>query len=281
MLDTKMRIRKAEGCGAYVEDVDLARLDRAEADELRTALFEHGVLFFRAQTLTPERHIALAEQLAPIDVNRFFPADAAYPMIAKVEKAPEQTVNIGGGWHTDHSYDVAPAMGSVLVARDLPPSGGDTLFADLYAAYETLDDDLKAEVAGLRAVHGSDHVFGEKGAYAGTDQSELAKGRGGDAETVHPVVIRHPGSGKPVLYVNPGFTLRFEGRTREESLPLLMRLFAHAIDGARVHRFVWQPGSVAIWDNRATWHFAMNDYHGQYRLMHRITLAGEPLLAAA
>lgn len=280
VLDTDLRIEKAPGCGANITGLDLARTGRREADILRRALFDHGVLFFRDQTLTPEQHIALAEQIAPIDVNRFFPAAPGYPVIAKVEKTAEQTVNIGGGWHTDHSYDAAPAMGSILVARDLPPSGGDTLFADLYAAFDTLDEATKAEVAGLRAVHGSAHVFGEKGAYAGTDQTSLAQGGIETPETVHPVIIKHPGSGRPVLYVNPSFTLRFEGRTREESLPLLTRLYAHAIQPDRVRRFVWEPGSVVMWDNRATWHFALNDYPGHYRLMHRITLAGDALAAA-
>lgn len=279
MLAEKFALRPLAGCGAMVEGIDLARVSAEEAAALRTALFEHGVLFFRGQSLTPEEHIRLAELIAPIDVNRFFPADAAYPQIAKVEKTEEQKANIGGGWHTDHSYDVEPAMGSILVARDLPPSGGDTLFADMYAAYESLDDETKAEIAGLRAVHASDHVFGEKGVYAQSDQPALARGGVETPETTHPVVIKHPGSGKPVLYVNPGFTMRFEGRTREESLPLLMRLFAHAIEAPRVHRFQWEPGSVAMWDNRATWHFAMNDYHGHYRLMHRITLGGGPLEA--
>jgi len=280
MIATELRIDPLPGCGAQVKAVDLAALTDAEVGALRRALFDHGLLVFRGQTLTPEQHIALAERIAPIDVNRFFPAAPGYPVIARVEKTAEQTTNIGGGWHTDHSYDVAPAMGSILVARDLPPEGGDTLFADMYAAFDTLDAETKAEIAGLRAVHGSDHVFGEKGAYARTDQPALARAGVETPETVHPVVIRHPGSGKSVLYVNPSFTLRFEGRTREESLPLLTRLYAHAIDASRVTTLVWEPGTVAIWDNRCTWHFAKNDYHGHYRLMHRITLAGCALEAA-
>jgi taurine dioxygenase len=280
MLATALRIEPADGCGAYVSGVDLADPSDADVVSIRQALFDYGALFFRGQTITPEQHIALAERIAPIDVNRFFPAAPGYPVIAKVEKTAEQTTNIGGGWHTDHSYDIAPAMGSVLVARDLPPSGGDTLFADMYVAFDTLDAETKAQIAGLRAVHGSDHVFGEKGVYAQTDQPELAKGGVETPETVHPVVIKHPGSGKPVLYVNPSFTLRFEGMTREESLPLLMKLYAHAMNTAHVHTLVWEPGTVAMWDNRATWHFAKNDYHGHYRLMHRITLAGCELEAA-
>ena len=279
MIDTQLHIEAAEGCGAQVRGVNLADAGQAEVDALRQALFDHGVLFFRGQGLTPAQHIALAEKFAPIDVNRFFPADAAYPQIAKVEKTEEQVVNIGGGWHTDHSYDAHPAMGSILVARDLPPSGGDTLFADMYAAFETLSDEMKDRLLGMKAVHSSAHIFGEGGAYAQTDQKVMA-GSTDTPETIHPVIIKHPGSGKPALYVNPAFTIRFEGMTREESLPLLMDLFAHAIDKSRVHTFVWEPGSVAIWDNRATWHFAKNDYHGHYRLMHRITLEGDALEAA-
>ncbi|MFZ5670425.1 MAG: TauD/TfdA dioxygenase family protein [Pseudomonadota bacterium] len=280
MHATAPRFEPADGCGAHAVGVDLARPSDADIASIRQALFDHGALYFRNQSITPEQHIALAERIAPIDVNRFFPAAPGYPVIAKVEKTAGQTTNIGGGWHTDHSYDVEPAMGSILVARDLPPDGGDTLFADMYAAFETLDDETKAEIAGLRAVHGSDHVFGETGAYARTDQPELARGGVETPSTTHPVVIRHPGSGKSVLYVNPAFTLHFEGRTREKSLPLLMKLYAHAIDAAHVHTLVWEPGTVAMWDNRATWHFARNDYHGHHRLMHRITLAGCALEAA-
>jgi len=279
MLRTAFHVERAAGCGAVVRDIDLTALTNAEAVVLRQALFDHGVLFFRDQSITPEQHIALAERFAPIDVNRFFPADAAYPQIAKVEKTKEQVINIGGGWHTDHSYDAEPAMGSILVARDLPPSGGDTLFADMYAAFDTLAPKMQKKLLGMRAVHSSAHIFGEGGAYAETDQKVMAGSRD-TPETVHPVIIRHPGSGKAALYVNPAFTMHFEGMTREESLPLLMDLFAHAIDKSRVHTFVWEPGSVAIWDNRATWHFAKNDYHGHYRLMHRITMAGEALEAA-
>ena len=284
MTITDTRFEKTGGCGAMAHDIDLARIGEDEAQALRDALFEHGALFFRDQTLTPEDHIRLARYFAPIDVNRFFPAQDKHPEIAKVEKQPNQETNIGGGWHTDHSYDLEPAMGSILVARELPPSGGDTWFADLYAAYETLDVATKTQVASLRAVHGSDHVFGEKGVYALTDQPALARGGVETPTATHPVVIKHPGSGKPVLYVNPAFTLHFEGMTREESQPLLERLFAHAIKPDHIYRFQWEPGSVAIWDNRATWHFALNDYQGHYRLMHRITLQGgalEPFRLAA
>ncbi|MDB5470125.1 MAG: taurine dioxygenase [Caulobacter sp.] len=279
MIQETLTVEKLPGCGAMVHDVDLSRIDTRLADTLRQALFDHGVLFFRGQTLSPQQHLDLARAFAPIDVNRFFPADADWPEIAKVEKTKEQTSNIGGGWHTDHSYDAEPALGSILVARDLPPSGGDTLFADMYAAWDSLSAELQDRVRHMQAIHSTAHVFGEGGGYAQSDQQALSGSRD-LPESIHPVVIKHPGSGKPVLYVNPGFTTGFVGLSKEEGQELLYQLFPHAIDKSRTYAFQWEPGSVAIWDNRATWHFAKNDYHGHYRLMHRVTMAGAPLEAA-
>ncbi|MBI1407158.1 MAG: TauD/TfdA family dioxygenase [Caulobacter sp.] len=276
MQTDTISIEKQAGCGALVSGIDLARIDDRTADRLKQALFDHGVLFFRDQTLTRQDHLDLARRFAPIDVNRFFPADPEWPEIAKVEKTREQTSNIGGGWHTDHSYDAEPALGSILVARELPPSGGDTLFADMYAAWESLPAELQDRVRHMQAIHSTAHVFGEAGAYAGSDQSALSGSRA-LPESIHPVVIKHPGSGKPVLYVNPAFTTGFVGLSQEEGQELLYQLLPHAIDKSRTSTFVWEPGSVAIWDNRATWHFAKNDYHGHYRLMHRVTMAGDPL----
>lgn len=261
------------GCGALIEGIDLASASDGEVDAVRAAVFEHGVAFLHGQRLHPEAHIAFAERVGPIVVNRYFPKAERFPQIAKVEKTESQTTNIGGGWHTDHSYDVEPAMGSILVAMETPPTGGDTLFANMYGAYDALSDGLKATLSGLKALHSSAHVFGSASAYTTTERKELA-GHSDLPEAVHPVVITHPGSGRKALYVNPGFTLRFDGWTDEESRPLLQFLYAHAAQDRFVHRFSWQPGSVAIWDNRATWHLAMNDYHGHRRLMHRITIAG-------
>ena len=147
--------------GADISGIDLAK-PPAEAvlAEIRHAFGEHGVIFFRDQQLTPEQHLAFAERFGGIDVNRFFAAVPGYPMIAEVRKEPEQRRNIGNGWHTDHSYDTAPALGSMLYAREVPTTGGDTLFAGMYAAYEALSEGLKATLDGLRALHSSRHVFG-------------------------------------------------------------------------------------------------------------------------
>ncbi|MDR3508577.1 MAG: TauD/TfdA family dioxygenase [Caulobacteraceae bacterium] len=269
-------VRPAPGCGAYVEGLDVLNATDAQIDALRDTVFQRGVAFLHGPVLAPEEQIAFARRIAPIVVNRYFPKAERYPEIAKVEKTEAQVTNIGGGWHTDHSYDAAPAMGSVLLAVETPPSGGDTLFADMYAAYDALSDGLKATLATLKAHHASAHVFGEGSAYAHTDRAELS-GHKEIPDAIHPVVITHPGSGRKALYVNPAFTTGIVGWTRDESMALLGYLYAHAVKPEFVVRYSWRPGSMAIWDNRCTWHSAMNDYQGHRRLMHRITLDGVPL----
>ena len=275
-----MQIETLPGVGAEITGIDLKNLTDAEFDAIRDAYAEHGVIFFRDQDLSEDDHIAFAERWAPINVNRFFAAHPDYPQIAMVAKEKDQKDNIGGGWHTDHSYDVEPAMGSILVARELPESGGDTMFASMYRAYETLDEATKKEIEGLQAVHSAKHIFGSSGQtyYNTTDAggNRIGNSAAADvlADVTHPVVITHPLSGKKALYVNPAFTVKIVGKTDEQSQALLSRLYAHAMDKAHAYRFQWQPGSIAFWDNRSTWHWAMNDYHGHRRIMHRITLEG-------
>jgi len=265
--------------GAEIGGVDLAApVPDPVMAEIRDAFGEYGVVFFRDQPLTPEQHLAFAERFAPIDINRFFATVPGYPMIAEVRKEPEQIRNIGGGWHTDHSYDEAPALGSMLYAREVPQTGGDTLFASMYAAYDALSDGLKATLEGLRACHSSRHVFGaEAAARRGDLNGRIGNPELATQDAVHPVIIRHPETGRKALYVNPGFTLRFEGWTDEESRPLLDYLFRHAVRPEFTCRFRWREDSLALWDNRSTWHFAVNDYHGGRRLLHRITIQGTPL----
>ena len=262
--------------GAFIDGVHVASCTDDELATIRQAYVDHGVVFFRDQDLSPDEHIAFAERWSTINVNRFFPAVGTHPTIAEVRKEPDQQSNIGGRFHTDHSYDQVPAMGSILYAREVPPAGGDTIFASQYAAYDALSDGMKQTLSTMRAVHSSRHAFGVPAAAYGSDQQYL----NADAATqdaVHPVVIRHPLSGRPALYVNGDFTVRFEGWRPHESRPLLDQLFAHAKRAEFTYRFSWQVGSMAIWDNRAVQHAAINDYHGHRRLMHRITLEGEPL----
>ena len=268
-----------EVCGVEVTGVQLADLSGEQLDALRDLVYRHGVAILRDQAFEPDDHIAFAKAWGGIDINNYFPLTEDHPEIAVVRKTKDQTMNIGGGWHTDHSYDQVPAMGSILVARTLPPSGGDTLWAHMGAAYASLPDTIKQEIDGLEAYHSADHIYAPDGIYAKTDQGAALRGQNLVTGAVHPVVIRHPRTGQRLLYVNPGFTLHFVGQTREESLPLLQSLFAHAMNAAHQCRVEWRPGTVAIWDNRTTWHYAMNDYHGHAREMHRITLSGEALAA--
>ncbi len=267
--------------GVEVIGVDLNSLDHDGMATIRAALAESGVVFARDQNMTPEQHIRFARRWGDIDVNSYFPANGNHPEIAEVRKSETQTVNIGGGWHTDHSYDQIPAMGSILMARETPPSGGDTLFSGLSAAFDSLSDGLKTTLRGLKAVHSADHIYSEDGVYAKTDQAADLKGHDIRTHAVHPAVIWHPTTKREILYVNPAFTLHFEGWTREESLPVLQHLYAVAMRPEFHCRLHWAPGSIAIWDNRSTWHFAINDYNGHRRLMHRITLSGEVLSGPA
>ena len=265
--------------GAEILGVDIGgSLSNAEVDAIARAHGDYGVVFFRDQNLTPEQHIAFARRFGDINVNRFFKPVADHPLIAEVRKEPDQQTNIGGSWHTDHSYDTAPAMGSILYALEVPDVGGDTLFASMYRAYETLSDGMKELLSGLDAVHSSRHVFGESRRQDNPDVADrLGNPHLATQDAIHPVVITHPITGRKALYVNPGFTVRFDGWSEEESAPLLDYLYRHASQPENTCRFSWERGSVAFWDNRACWHYAINDYHGQRRLMHRITIEGVPL----
>jgi len=265
--------------GAVISGVDLSKEPSKHAmAELKDAFGRYSVIFFRNQDLAPQQHIAMAERWGAINVNRFFKPLDGYPQIAQVIKEANQKENIGGTWHTDHSYDLIPAMGSMLYAREVPTVGGDTLFSSMYLAYEALSEDLKKMLADLKAWHSSRHAFG----YSVTDSEHFEDGRLANPnqatqDALHPVVITHPLTGRKALYVNADFTIRFDGWTVEQSQPILDLLYAHGARQEFTCRFHWEPGSIAFWDNRATWHYAMNDYQGHRRIMHRITLEGVAL----
>jgi len=282
-----MDIRPLSGVGAEIHGVDIASgLSNTEFDAIHEAFSQHGLIFFRDQSISEDDHIAFAQKFGEIDINRFFAAHPDHPEIALVSKDVDQKDNIGGGWHTDHSYDAEPAMGSILVARELPETGGDTMFASMYKAYQGLSDGLKDMLDGLNAVHSAAHIFGsgpntyatstDAAGHESKDDGRINNAAVADGmqDVIHPVVITHPLSGEKALYVNPAFTLRFEGWTDEESHPLLQYLYAQCARPEYTHRFEWKPGSIAFWDNRATWHWALNDYQGQRRVMHRITVEG-------
>ena len=268
------KIKKMSGhCGARLEGVSLVNASKSDLEEMQSALFEYGVIVLPDQNLTPENHINLAEFFGPIDVNRFFTPVAIHPMIAEVRTSAGQSAVLGGTWHTDHSYDAAPAMCSILSAQQLPPYGGDTHFASMTAAYEALSPGLKKILTSLRAWH-SDSSFSESNVGL---ESNLDAFRN---PVLHPVIIKHPVTNEPCVYVNGDFTTHFENWSREESSALLSYLYTFVTQPIFTARVVWEPGMVAIWDNRLVQHYATADYAGNTRLMHRITVEGVPLESA-
>jgi taurine dioxygenase len=264
--------------GVEIHNVDLSNeLSDSLFSEIRETFIEHGLIFFRDQELTPDDHLRFAKRWGEININRFFAKVEGYDQIAEVRKDPDQKINIGGAWHTDHSYDQIPAMGSILLAKETPKIGGDTLFANMYKAYETLSNGMKKTLETMKACHSSRHVFGAHTGYAEASSQRISNPELATQDAIHPVIITHPESKRKALYVNPEFTVNFEGWTLEESKPLLDYLTEHTTQQENTTRFQWEPGSIAFWDNRCTWHFALNDYPGETRLMHRITVEGSAL----
>ena len=264
----------AGALGAEIGGVDLASdLSDDTVAEIRQAWLEHLVVFFRDQELTPAEFLAFARRIGEPVEYPFVKGMDDFPEIITVSKLPHETVNFGGIWHSDTVYLERPPMGTLLVAREVPPYGGDTMFANMYAAYEALSPGLQRVLDGLRAVHSS----------ALADVSKTREDRikdavfGDDREfcSEHPVVRTHPETGRKALYVNVAHTARFAGWTEEESKPLLRFLFEHAVRPEFTCRFQWRVGSIAMWDNRCAMHNPVNDYHGHTRTMHRITLAGD------
>jgi taurine dioxygenase len=264
--------------GVEIHNVDLSKeLSDSLFSEIRETFIAHGLIFFRDQELTPDDHLRFAKRWGEININRFFVKVEGYDQIAEVRKDADQKINIGGAWHTDHSYDQVPAMGSILLAKETPKIGGDTLFANMYRAYETLSDGMKKTLESMKACHSSRHVFGAHTGYSEASNQRIGNPELATQDAIHPVIITHPESKRKALYVNPEFTVNFEGWTVEESKPLLDYLTEHTTQQENTTRFQWEPGSIAFWDNRCTWHFALNDYPGETRLMHRITVEGSAL----
>ena len=264
------------GLGAEIFGADVR--DGEQFEEIHSAFAKHSVIVLRDQEISPKDHLDFARRFGPINVNRFFKPVDGYPEIATVLKEKDQKEAVGEGWHTDHSYDQVPAMGSILRAIEMPPYGGDTLFVSMGEAYEALSEPMRRFLDGLMAVHSSRHVFGVT-----TLDSEAAKsGRLSNAEAAtqdarHPVVITHPLSGRRGLFVNPVFTTHIEGLTAEESTAILDMLYEHCRQPEFQCRVRWREGDITMWDNRATWHKAINDYQGFRRLMHRVTVDGVAL----
>jgi taurine dioxygenase len=271
-----MRTRRIAGAlGAEVEGIDLKRAlgDAAVFAELRRLWLEHLVLFFRGQDLSPAEFMRFSEHFGtPVDYP-MVKGLPDFPHIIEVKKLEHERNAFGAVWHSDTAYLERPPMASMLIARELPPFGGDTLFANMYLAYESLSPGLRKLLDGLKAVNSSAKadVTKTREDRVRTDGAAERK----DFVSEHPVVRTHPETGRRALYVNPAHTVRFAGWTEEESAGLLKFLFDFQVRPEFTCRFEWRPGSIALWDNRCAMHNPVNDYHGHRRLMHRITLAGD------
>ncbi len=271
-----MEIRRIAGAlGAEIRGVDLSKvLSEVQVAEIRRAWLDHLVVFFRDQPLAPEAFMAFARRIGKPIEYPFVKGIAGFPEIIEVKKLEHEKVNFGGVWHSDTAYLDEPPMASMLLAREIPPYGGDTLFANMCVAYEALSEAMRRLIDPLVAVNSSAkaNVTRTREDRIKTDGRE---GPGKEFVAEHPVVRTHPETGRKALYVNFAHTVRFRGMTGEESAPLLDFLFQHQIKPEFTCRFSWQSGSIALWDNRCAQHNPVNDYHGYRRVMHRITLAGD------
>ncbi len=255
--------------GGEVEGAQLARLDAAGIADVRRALLDFRVLFFRDQELTIQEHKAFAERFGPIEEHPFIPSKDGHPDVIRFEKGPDQ-IGYENQWHSDVSWREVPSFGSVLRAVEVPEVGGDTLFADMVAAYACLSDETKRRIEGRHAIHDFVHSFG-----LALAPEERERRRQEFPPARHPVVRTNPDTGERCLYVNAIFTSHIEGMERAESDALLAELCAEAHVPEIQVRFRWEKDSVAFWDNRMVQHYAVNDYWPRRRVMERVTIIGE------
>jgi len=271
-----IEVRPISGAlGAEIDGVDLSRdLSDAEVAEVRQAWLDNLVVFFRDQTMTPAQQVALAERFGEPIEYPFIQGLPGFPVITPVVKLANETINFGGLWHTDTTYQQRPPMASMLYALELPPYGGDTLFANCYLAYETLSDGMKAMLDPLTGVYSSHkgRVVDTRAPRAGDSPKENASVA---RVAEHPVIRVHPETGRKALYISFAHTTCFKGWTEAESKPVLDYLFEHQTRPEFTCRFRWDVGSVALWDNRCALHNPINDYHGHKRVLHRVTFAGD------
>jgi len=275
----------AGALGAEIGRANLGRLDDETFEEIRKAWLEHLVIFFRDQNITPEQQITFAKRFGEIHHHPFMKGMDAYPDILEIIKEEGDTKAFGEVWHTDQMFNPKPAKATILYAKETPDAGGDTMFANLYMAYDTLSEPMKALLANVKTWNVGDRkrlMDGEKagitrdGRYAGNEKMSAKLRDPGDlvTEAAHPLVRTHPETGSKALYIS-NHTQTLQGFKNAEARPIIDYLRAHAVEPEFTCRFRWQVGSMAIWDNRCTQHRALNDYPGKRRRMHRITIAGD------
>ncbi|CAN5692478.1 TauD/TfdA family dioxygenase [soil metagenome] len=271
-----MQVKKIAGSlGAELSGISLAEgLNAAQAAEVRQALLDNLVIFIRRQDLTPVQFLNFAKAMGEPIEYPFVKGLDGFPHIIEVKKLEHEKVNFGGIWHSDTTYLEEPPMGSMLLSREVPPYGGDTMFANQYAAYDGLSDTMKKLIDGLTGISSSARADVSR-----TREDRIKEGGKESApkeyQAEHPVVRTHPETGRKALYVNVAHTAGIKGMTTEESTPLLEFLFRHQVKPEYTCRFAWEPNVIAFWDNRCAQHNPVNDYHGFRRVMHRITLKGD------
>ena len=271
----KIEVRAMSGAlGAQVRGVDLsAPLDQAEFAAVHGALLEYGVIYLPEQDITPQQHFEFAQRFGVTGDYPFAKGLPDLPQITEIVKEPHESINFGGEWHSDTTYLETPPKLTTLYAKETPAQGGDTIFANMYQAYETLSAGMQRLLDGMTAVFSAGLLPREKrDGYAtmqGTNVDKLSM----SAE--HPVVRTHPETRRKSLYINDAHTSHFSGMTRAESLPLIRYLCERAVRPELCCRLRWAPGTFTIWDNRCTQHFAINDYSGQRRRMHRLIIVGD------
>ncbi len=282
-LTGSIRARRiSTACGAEITGLDLKRpLGSTEVEALHHVLGENGILLFRNTDLSPDEHIAFSRHFGELEVHVI--GDFALPgkpevfvvSNVKEEGKLKGAVYAGQYWHSDLSYMKKPSMGSLLLCREMPEIGGDTMFANMYLAYDTLSESMRNFIGGLSAVHDYSHAYDTYFAHL-KERPPLTTGQRAKTPPVeHPMVRVHPVTGRKALYVNPGFTKGIVGMPRDESQPILDLLFRHSTRAEFIYRHKWQVNDMIFWDNRCVTHYALSDYDFSVRRhMHRTTLAG-------
>ena len=284
----------AGSIGAEIQGIDLTRkIDPALFNVIHEAFLEHLVIFLaQDKALTPAHLTEFARHFGELDDNPFvypfkLPSIEGYPEIySNIKEAENKGVNLGGFWHADVTYREKPHQASLIYAKEVPEFGGDTMFANQYLAFETLPEKMKAKLLDMAAVHSSAMPYGQEAVrfasidrnHAPAEQAKRFEETGMDiadvdvVENIHPVIRQHPQTGRQLLYVNRAVTSHFVGMTPEESLPLLEALWDHAVRPEFTCRYRWTTNAVAVWDNCATQHYAINDYYGCRRHMQRVSV---------
>ena len=273
----------SRACGAEVSGLDLTRpLEPESVRLLNQALGENGILLFRDAHLTPKQHIAFSRHFGPLETHVVGEFNlAGHPEVFVVSNVREEgklkgAVYAGQYWHSDLSYMAKPSLGSLLLCREMPETGGDTMWANMYLAYESLSDVMQKFLGGLKAVHDYSNAYDKYFAHL-KERPPLTPGQRAKTPPVeHPMVRTHPVTGRKALYVNPGFTTGIVGMPREESDPILEFLFRHSTRPEFIYRHKWRVDDLVFWDNRCTMHYALADYDFSVRRhMHRTTVGGD------